>query len=412
MSAEAAGEAALDRQAAELLAERQRAVRLLLTHPMVSDTEPDPATFAVLRREAPLLQQWFAEHLGYRLVVETDLARLSRRPVPGRLPRPALTRSGTAFDPRRYTLLCLLLSALERLEVQTVLSELAGKVEMLSKSEPELSPLDLTRYAERAAFVDAVRFLVELGVLALVAGDEGRFLDAQPEGDALYDIRSRRLAQVLTVVLPPSTVAEPEDLGREIYPDTTDGANRRLRHRLLRRLIEEPALYQADLDSDELAYLRSQRPRLAKIATLLTGLEVEVRQEGLALLDPDGELTDLPFPATGTVPHAALLLGEFLCRRCRELGGEGAVVGRREARAELARLHTRFGRSWSQEYSATEGGLDRLLVAVISRLVAMGLAREVAEGVRPLAALSRFRSREEEDRQTLLPIGPELPSAP
>ena len=63
--------------------EQRRAVRLLLAHPFVSDERPDPDTFALVRRHARELQRWFAEQLGYRLVVDTELARLHKCPAPG-----------------------------------------------------------------------------------------------------------------------------------------------------------------------------------------------------------------------------------------------------------------------------------------------------------------------------------------
>ena len=85
--------------AASLLAEEQRrAVRLLLAHPFVSDAMPDPETFALVRRHARELQRWFAEQLGYRLTVETELARLHKRPAPGARPRPLRTESGLAIE--------------------------------------------------------------------------------------------------------------------------------------------------------------------------------------------------------------------------------------------------------------------------------------------------------------------------
>lgn len=371
--------------------ERQRAIRLLLRHPLVTDAGPDPETFALLRRDASWLRRWFSDHLGYRLVVEPDLARLHKRPVPGRLPRPARSRSGTPFDPRRYALLCLVLSALERLEVQTVLSELAARVELLSRSEETLEPFDLNRYSERQAFVDAVRWLVDLGVLGAVAGDEGSFVEGKGEADALYDIRSRHLSQLLAAEQPPSSVAEPERLAEEVYPETDEGANRRLRHRLLRRVLEEPVLYYADLDAAELAYLKGQRHRLVRLAVDATGLQVEIRREGIALVDPGGSLTDRLFPASGTVAHAALLLGDVLVGRFRELGA-GHHIPRSDIRHALDRLRRHYGRGWAKIYREGDVGLDRLLGETLERLVAMGLAREHGESVEPLPALARFTS--------------------
>jgi uncharacterized protein (TIGR02678 family) len=237
-------------------------------------------------------------------------------------------------------------------------------------------------------------------VLEAVAGDEQGFTKGRADADALYDVHRRRLSQLLVAEVPPSLVSDAEELAQETYPDTDEGVNRRLRHRLLRRLLEEPVLYLADLEAAELAYLQSQRHRLVRLATDATGLEVEVRREGLALLDAGGVLTDETFPASGTAAHAALLLGEFLTGSARGSGRDEAptavdrtTVPRAAIRTELEALRRRYGRSWAKQYR-DDDGLDRLLHEALERLAAMGLVREHPEGVEPLPALARFTSED------------------
>lgn len=389
--------------------ERRQAVRLLLERPLVTDDvvrRQDREAFALVRRHERWLATWFAEMLGYRLVVDTEVARLHKRPAPDARPRPAKNPSGTPFDPRRYALLCLVLAALERIEVQTVLSELAEKVELLAASEEGVAAFELDRWAERQAFVDAVRFLVDLSVLTLTDGDDTAFV--QGHGDALYDVHPRRLAQILAAPVPPSLAAGPWELSRESYPDTDEGANLRARHRLMRRLVEEPVLYLDDLDASERAYLSSQRHYLVRQVRQATGLEVEIRQEGLAAIDPAGQLTDLAFPAPGTVAHAALLLADELGRRWRQgsLAAGGAQEGSstaptvpgtavEEFLAEAAERHSGL---WSKRFTEEEGGLGRLADEALGRLAAMSLVRLLPEGVVPLPALGRYEARPVPDR--------------
>jgi uncharacterized protein (TIGR02678 family) len=358
-------------QVSILAEEQRRAIRLLLAHPFVTDARPDPETFSLVRRHVRELQRWFSEQLGYRLVVDSELARLHKRPAPGARLRPVRTQSNSVFDPRRYALLCLVLAALERLEVQTVLSELAEQVALLAASEEGVRRLDLQMYAERQAFVDVVRWLVSLGVLTLADGEDTAFLEGR--GDALYDIHSRRLTQLLTVPVPVSPL---DDLGAEVYPDTEDGANRRARHRLMRRLVEEPVLYLDDLDETERAYLTSQRHYLVGQVTARTGLAVEIRREGLLAVDPEDRLTDLTFPGTGTISHAALLLAERLAR------------GETDLPAALDSLVERYGHLWSQEYREDRG---RLLAEALDRLELMGLIVRRNGVVEPRPAIARYK---------------------
>ena len=375
-------------------AERRQAVRLLLAHPLVTDRGPDPAGFALVRRHARELQRWFQERMGLRLVVETEFARLHKRCAPGARARPLRT-AAHAFDPRRYALLCLVLAALERMEVQTVLSELAAQVALLADPDAGVGRLDLDRHAERQAFVDAVRWLVDLGVLSLTDGLDSAFVEGR--GDALYDIHSRPLAQLLSAAVPATAEELLADRPEaESYPETDDGARLRIRHRLMRRLVEEPVVYLHELGEAERAYLASQRPFLVDHLAAGVGLEVEVRREGLLAVDPEDELTDLSFPGTGTLSHAALLLAEHLASRARAAPERTIVVERAELEAVMAERVARYGHLWSRQVRDDPGGAGRLLDEALARLELMGLAERPAGGggVRPLPAIARYQVTE------------------
>jgi len=92
--------------------------------------------------------------------------------------------------------------------------------------------------------------------------------------------------------------------------------NQHLRQRLTRRLLDEPVLYYDELTEAELAYLTGQRGAITARITELTGLIAEVRAEGIAMVDPHDDLTDVRMPDTGTDGHVTLLLAEFLAARC------------------------------------------------------------------------------------------------
>jgi uncharacterized protein (TIGR02678 family) len=253
--------------------------------------------------------------------------------------------------------------------------------------------------------------LVDLDVLSLTDGEDVAYVDRT--GDALYDIHPRRLSQMLSVPVPDAPEALLRDGGADLdtYPDTDEGARRRARHRLMRRLVEEPVVYLDELEPGEREYLDHTRHYLMGQIERAIGLAVEIRREGLAAIDPSGALTDLAFPANGTVAHAALLLAEELAERGRRGRDEGeeAEVDRGDdgsaARetpptvvpwSELEDLAgswiSRYRRYWSKEY--TEDGIDgarRLTADAVERLAAMGLVIRHAEGVQPRPAVARYR---------------------
>lgn len=365
--------------------ERRRAVRLLLRRPFVTDERPDPTVFALVRRHEAELRRWFREQLGYRLVVDHEQARLFKRRPPGASAHPARTRSDRPFDRRRYSLLCLTLAVLERLEVQTILSALTEEVKVLAAATDGVAPFEPERFAERQAFVDAVRHLVDLGVLAETDGDDTAFV--RGGGDVLYDVDSRRLARMLASPIPPSLADGPAALADEVYPPTREGKNLRIRHRLMRRLVEEPVLYFDDLDDDERTYVAQQRPKLIREVEEWTGLVVEVRSEGMAAIDAEGRLSDVTFPSTSNVAHAALLFADELAHRLRD------AASRAVPRGDLLEMAARIFRRhrWSKTYSDDPAGAEHLLDDALEYLASLRLVHIRPEGVLPLPAVARYR---------------------
>ncbi|MFE7595501.1 DUF2398 family protein, partial [Kitasatospora sp. NPDC057512] len=89
-----------------------------------------------------------------------------------------------------------------------------------------------------------------------------------------------------------------------------------------RLLAETPAVLAADLPEDHRAWLEEHRLSGPAALAEFLGLEAELRAEGVALLDPAAELTDLALPGGGTLAQAALLLVERLVEEVRPLPDE------------------------------------------------------------------------------------------
>jgi len=392
--------------------ERMRALRALLATPELS-AERDPDLFRLTRRHADHLREWFERELGWRLLVEPRTIRLRMSYVPRGPTATAIAerhparvrRTDPPFTRRRYVLLCLVLATLERSDPQVALGRLTDDV-LLAARQGGLEDIEFTLRTreERSDLVAVIRLLMAHGVLQRVAGDEDAYVSA--DGDALYDVDRRVLSTILAVRHSPATVAlapGAEDTGAGEAPAvpsisrieaaldapptafTEDETNRQTRHSLARRLLMDPVTYFDELDDRERAYLVSQRTHLTRRLSESTGLVAEIRAEGIALVDPDDQLTDLRMPEQGTEGHATLLVAEHLAT-------DGA--------ATVADLR-RHVRAFAQEYSAywrrssREPGAENALVSgVLDRLVGLGLVRVAGRGpeaqVLPLPALARF----------------------
>lgn len=366
-----------------LVEERRRALRALLMHPLLTAGSEE---LALVKRHEQELRKWLQRNTGWRLVVRAELARLYKV----RAETKDATR-GLEFSPHRYALLCLALAALERSERQTTLGNLADAIGLLASADPELEragfTFDLTQRSQRSDLVSVVRCLLDLRLLERVHGDEQQYLSNQ--GDALYNINRPVLAAMISAQRGPSTL-ESEDveerlrwLTEEPWPESGEARHQRIRWQLVRRLVDDPVLYTADLDEEAQGYLTGQKGHMTREIHEAAGLVAEIRAEGIAMVDPEEELTDRALPEEGTDGHLTLLLAEFLAR------SEGQLVGRAVLEQHVAGLIRRHRRHWSKKVA--ESGADvRLCREALERLEALSLVRCLPEGVVPLPALARY----------------------
>jgi uncharacterized protein (TIGR02678 family) len=373
--------------------DRRRCVRALLRHPLLTPGGPDQQAFVLARRHAAWLGDWFASQAGWTVYADHAVVRLKK--IPGELSDASRGAAAKVpFGRRRYVLACLALAALERAEAQVTLGWLVERVVSLA-ADPVLGDagiaFTLDTQEERRDLVAVARLLLDAGVLARVAGDEQAFIAST--GDALYDVNRRVLASMLVTRRGASTVTETTFTGRmralvaEPRPETEEARNREIRHRLVRRLLDDPVLYYADLSEDERAYLSGQRGLLLRRLVDATGFIPEVRAEGIALLDPTGDATDLGMPEEGTDGHATLLLAEYLAAALRERPGTPVRVA--ELHQHVAALARQHKPHWRK--GAADPGAERELTAgALRRLSALSLIRRDGDQVTPLPALARY----------------------
>lgn len=378
-------------------AERRTAIRHLLARPLLGQRE-DPQAFAVVVRHARDLARWFADHAGWQLVVDVSggFARLHKTPShpDPTCPATGVTRDRRPFDRRRYTLTCLALAALDERPGQTTLKHLVDAVAARSRELDGVAAFDATRYGDRRALVDALKLLAELGIVTQRDGDTDRYARSGG-GDALYDIDDRRLAQLIASPSSPSLVDTPTDLPVEVYPDTDEGLRLRARHRVMRRLLDDPVVYLDELDARERDWLRHSLGHVRATLEQDVGLVLERRAEGAVAIDPERELTDETFPdGNSTVKHAALLLAEHLTGRVRERAGPDAVpvVPHDDLVAVTADLLATIGRrcGWSASYRDADRGPQRLAADALALLERFRLVARRANGWEPRPAVARF----------------------
>jgi uncharacterized protein (TIGR02678 family) len=287
----------------------QHAVRLVLTHDVITATRPRPGVLEQVLRWADQMTNDFRELLGYTLIATTRQVRVSRRfdALDPTQSASFSAKSGKPFDRRRLAYLCLVLGSFQRSRVEISLADLVRAFTPAANAIDGLG-FDPTVTAHKAAVVDVLDWLVDRGALRLSDGSLEAWASDTERGDALYDIDHDICAALFRPARPVQHLTSAAGLLDSTFVSAKQRAQREAAaQRAARALIEYPVVYYARADPEIAEALRPHG--VAENLARLTGLAVERRAEGIMLADVGGRFTDRPFPGRGgAVNRAAGLL--------------------------------------------------------------------------------------------------------
>jgi uncharacterized protein (TIGR02678 family) len=262
---------------------------------------------------------------------------------------------------------------------------------------------DIGNYDQRSDLVHAVRYLLDMGLLRRLDGDERQFLNRNDAADVLYDIHRPILAAMLNVSRSPSALETAEENSGNLSAEriaklvddritgSEDSHSQRIRSRLVRALMDEPILYFDDLNVEERIYLAEHRGYLLRQIHEATGLIAEVRREGIAMVDDAGDLTDVKLPDEDFGSYLSLLLLQWLSKSCK--GSSDAGIPISEVEEYVRGLIAVHGSDWRRE-GFDAGAETRLTEDALSRLRGLRLIQITPGGLVPLAAAGRYALRD------------------
>ena len=389
---------------AQVALERRQALRALLMQPLLPAGGPHAETYRLVRRHQEYLQTWFARWPDWTLRVQPGLARLEKTASSDDdATRGAVDpTSRMPFTRRRYALFCLTLAVIGDEERQTTLRQVADRLSASARMDHRLSAagfeLDLRTQSHRRDLVAVMRLLAEFQILVRVDGDDTLYL--RGDGDCLYRIDHALASTVLNVARGPSMIDKTalqdriESMKAAARPEGEEPRTRELQYRLFRRMLDDAVVYQDDLNQHEIDYYRHQRSRLLQELELATGLVPEVRREGVALLDAEGDLSDFRLPEQGTRGHAVLLVAEWLARRTETAAN--CVVTTAELTEYVRSLAGEHGAHWRKDV-AEPYGLQQLTYDVLRVMESLRLLLLRGDRIVPLPAIARYRLAQESD---------------
>ncbi|AGL00509.1 TIGR02678 family protein [Desulfoscipio gibsoniae] len=275
----------------------------LLNRPWVSKAD-DPELYQNIRSYYQELKDWFQEYCGFSLLLTRQIARLEK--IPGR----AHDWMGLELlnEPLDYALFTYCLWFLEgKSETdQFLLTEMIEEIK--NHLTGSSMSLDFTLYQHRQSMYRALKQMRELKVLVAVDGDEMEWARTGSDRNVLYEcsMLSRYVLRHFPRDL--TTYDSLESLGELAYPDNQEGQLRRRRHRVYRRLLQEPVVHDWEWSQDERYYVLTQRHTILEHLATRFGLEGQRYREGLIFFYPDHSAETELFPTAKNISDIALLL--------------------------------------------------------------------------------------------------------
>lgn len=382
--------------------ERQAAALALLSRPWLTKQD-DADGFARVKAHFEYLRDWFYEHAGYSLLVTRSFAKLEK--IPG------VYRSWMGIDgfrnPRDYGLFTFGLWYLEGKGdgEQFLLSEMVETIRdhLLGAG----IHVDWTLYDHRLSMVRALKKLRELAVLTSIEGEETGWARDGDSANVLYEASPlaryvlRRFPKELMAYESMDELYEVEQQELLVPTDDDDGPRgqvnvRSRRHKVFRRLLLEPVVYDWEWTEDERRYVQTQRSWLSGQMAEATGLVGRRFREALYFswseLMADMDL----FPTLSALSDLVLLLASAL--QMEFANGQASYprdafgcirLTRGEFEALLRKVREASEPYWTKDHR--EKSTSQLAADLLAHFEDWNLAqRDDLSGIVLLPALSRF----------------------
>ena len=324
---------------------------------------------------AEQFEAFLKDKLGYRLIVTPHLIKLEKTPG-----KPETWMGIQSFDqPLDYAYLCFVLAFLEDKSQgeQFILSEITDYIQSSWHFAPAT---DWTIYSQRRSLVKVLKFVRDVGMLAVNDGNEGQFANNM-DADVLYESTgiSRYFMRAFTGSL--VDYATWQDIHNGEWMDVEKDRGKVRRNRVYRRLLMSPAVYSEGPDDPDWQYIKNYRNMIHKDFVEALAFDLHVHKNSAFVIIPEGPGYKDSFPANNSLSDIVLQMNGLV----RSMADTGEVVLEADETIEVSRgrfdgwvekLRGLYAQGWSKEYR------EMSLAALAREVLAMMQGYCMAEGYR------------------------------
>lgn len=338
--------------------------------------DDDKELYYSIKDSLPEYSDFLNEKLGYHVIVNQNLIKLEK--IPGKAE--AWMGIGEFDSQIEYAFLCLLLMFLEDMEKedQFVLSNIT---EFIQGSYPGDEKIDWTLFKHRKSLIKTLRFAANIGLIKVNDGDEQGFANDEST-EILYENNgcSRYFVRNFTSSILDYTSYK--DLENNDLEDVDLDRGVFRRHRVYRRLLMSPVVYNEGLDDSDYAYIKNFRNVLENDLEKNLALPLHVHRNGAMVVLPENHSFRDVFPGSKTISDIVLQLNLII----REYIEDGSIILEKDDTSTVSSVFFQsmikklkeHSWGWSKEYR--EMAQDKLEMDILTFMEEWGMVKLVNGG--------------------------------
>lgn len=273
----------------------------------------NPELYFKIKDRLSELRTFFLEKCGYQIIINPLLIKLEK--IPGK--SESWMGIENFEEQRDYILFTLALAYLEDMEneAQFVLGQLT---EYISDHYPVKDDLDWTVYSHRRSLIRVIRFCTEEGMIAVTDGDDKGFSLSEDATQVLYENTGISKYFMRRFNFELGSVDSAEEL--EVMEWLSDERDRGLvrRHRVYRKLILSPVVYQEGDDDADYLYIKNQRGVIENDAEKHLDMGFNLHKNGAMLIAGEDSLISNRFPDRKNISDIVMQLCTLIRKKIRD----------------------------------------------------------------------------------------------
>lgn len=310
----------------------------------------NPELYFKIKDRLSQLRAFFLEKCGYQIIINPLLVKLEK--IPG---KSESWMGIEKFEEQRdYILFILMLAYLEDLEneAQFVLGQLT---EYIADHYPREDDLDWTVYSHRRSLIRVVRFCAEEGMIAVTDGDDKGFSLSEDATQVLYENTGISKYFMRRFNFELGNVKSANEL--ETLEWLSDERDRGLvrRHRVYRKLILSPVVYQEGDDDADYLYIKNQRGVIENDGEKYLDMTFNLHKNGAMFIAGEDSHISNRFPDRKNISDIVI---QLCCLIREKISEEGWVRNSDDSYSLsangwyslLEHLKYRYCHGWSKRY--------------------------------------------------------------